>query len=133
MKKQNIKEFISYTIVGIIVSIISLGSYYLLTTFLFNPYNKVELQLSNIISWILACTTAYILNRIFVFRSKDKNILKEGSKFYIGRLSTLIIDMTLMFIFVSLLKYNDKIVKVFVQIVIVLTNYIISKKIVFKK
>ena len=132
MKNLNIKELIAYIIVGICVSIVSLGSYYLLTILFLDPNNPIQLQISNVISWILACTAAYFLNRIFVFKSKDKNLLKEGTKFYLARLSTLLIDMLLMFIFVTLLKYNDKIVKVFVQIVIVLSNYLVSKFLVFK-
>ena len=130
--KENIKEIILYIIVGVIVSIVSLGSYFLLTKLVFDPNNGFELQLTNVISWILACTTAYLLNRIFVFKSHEKNIIKEGIKFYSGRGSTLLLDMFLMYIFVTLLHYNDGIVKVFVQIVIVLTNYILAK-LVFKK
>jgi len=132
MKKADITEFIAYLIVGVCVSIISLGSYYLITIFFLNPNNPVELQISNILSWLFACTAAYFLNRIFVFKSKNNNLLKEGVQFYLARLATLLIDMALMFIFVSLLKYNDKIVKIFVQIVIVISNYIVSKFIVFK-
>ena len=38
-----------------------------------------------------------------------------------------------MFIFVSTLHFNDKIVKIFVQIVIIIANYVLSKLFVFKK
>ena len=130
--KENIKEIILYIIVGVIVSIVSLGSYFLLTHFIFDPNNGFELQITNVISWVLACTVAYLLNRIFVFKSHEENIIKEGIKFYSGRGSTLLLDMFLMYIFVTLLHYNDGIVKVFVQIVIVLTNYVLAK-LVFKK
>ncbi len=133
MKNVDIKEIIAYLIVGVCVTIISLGSYYLLTFLFFNPNDPIELQISNVLSWIFACTAAYFMNRIFVFKSKDDNLLKEGFKFYLARLATLLVDMALMFIFVSLLKYNDKIVKVFVQVVVILSNYIVSKFVVFKK
>lgn len=133
MKKINTKELISYILVGILITIVSFSSYYILSTYIFNPNNKIELQITNILSWIITVLFAYITNRIFVFKSKDKNILKEGFKFCSARISTLLIDMLLMFIFVSLLHFNDKLIKVLVQIVVVSTNYFISKLFVFKK
>jgi len=133
MKKINTRELISYILVGILITIVSFSSYYILSTYIFNPNNKIELQITNILSWIITVLFAYITNRIFVFKSKDKNILKEGFKFCSARISTLLIDMLLMFIFVSLLHFNDKLIKVLVQIVVVSTNYFISKLFVFKK
>ena len=53
-------------------------------------------------------------------------------KFYLARLTSLLIDMLLMYIFVSYLKYNDKIIKVIVQIIVVTMNYIFSKILIFK-
>ena len=41
--------------------------------------------------------------------------------------------MGLMFIFVSCLKYNDTLIKVIDQVLVIVANYILSKLIVFKK
>lgn len=125
------EEIIRYIIIGVLTTIISLGTYYISTLFL-NVENKIELQICNIISWILAVTFSYILNRIYVFKSKNK-VLQEVIKFYLARISTLIIDMLFMFIFVSQLSINDKISKLIVQVIIFISNYILSKFIVFKK
>ena len=65
--------------------------------------------------------------------SKINNIIKEALKFYTSRLSTLFIDMLLMFIFVSKLNFNDKIIKIIIQVIVTILNYIISKLLVFKK
>lgn len=126
------KEIINYLIFGILTTIVSLLTYYLLVFTILNPNNTFELQIANIISWIAAVTFAYITNRKYVFNSKEKKITKEITKFYSSRLTTLFLDMIIMFIFVTLLKYNDKIIKIFVQIIVTITNYILSKLIVFK-
>ena len=126
------KEIINYLIFGILTTIVSLLTYYLLVYTILNPNNPIQLQIANIISWITCVTFAYITNRKYVFNSKDKNIIKEITKFYSSRLSTLFIDMLIMFIFVTKLNFNDKIIKIIVQIIIIILNYILSKLLVFK-
>lgn len=130
--KRN-REIISYLIIGVLTTIVSLICYYLLTITILSPNNPLELTIANIISWIISVLFAYITNRKYVFQSKDKNILKEASKFTLSRVTTLIIDILLMFIFVSILHFNDKIIKLLVQIIIIILNYIFSKLLVFKK
>lgn len=130
--KRN-REIISYLIIGVLTTIVSLISYYLLTITILSPNNPLELTIANIISWIISVLFAYITNRKYVFQSKDKNILKEASKFTLSRVTTLIIDILLMFIFVSILHFNDKIIKLLVQVIIIILNYIFSKLLVFKK
>ena len=127
------KEIINYLIVGGLTTVVSLGVYYLLVKTVLNPENAIQLQIANIISWIAAVTFAYITSRKYVFESVDKNIIKEASKFYLSRISTLIIDMFIMYLLVTVLKLNDKIAKIIVQVVVTITNYILSKFLVFNK
>ena len=126
------KEIINYIIVGGLTTVVSLGTYYACVYIFLDPKNGVELQLANIISWIAAVTFAYFSNRKFVFESKNDKVLKEATKFYLSRLSTLLIDMLFMLIFVTLFKINDKLAKLLVQFIILVLNYIFSKLFVFK-
>lgn len=126
------KEIINYLIFGILTTIISLTTYYILVITILNPNKPIELQIANIISWITCVTFAYFTNRKYVFNSKNNNIIKEISKFYISRLFVLLIDMFLMYIFVSKLHFNDKLIKILVQVIVTITNYILSKLIIFK-
>lgn len=127
------QEIIKYLIFGILTTIVSLLTYYLLVFTILNPKNPIELQTANIISWITCVTFSYITNRKYVFHSKNKNIIKEIINFYASRLTTLFLDMMIMFIFVTKLEFNDKIIKIIVQIIIIILNYILSKLLVFKK
>ena len=126
------KEVINYLIFGVLTTIVSLATYYLLVLTILDPNNPIQLQIANIISWITCVTFAYITNRIYVFNSKNKNILKEMIKFYSSRLTTLFLDMLIMFILVTKLEFNDKIIKIIVQVIIIVLNYILSKILVFK-
>ena len=127
------REIIMYVIVGGMTTVVSLASYYLLTFTILNANNPIQLQIANIISWILCVSFAFVTNRKYVFESKYKNITKECLDFFLARLSTLIIDMLSMGLMVSVFKINDSIAKIIVQFIILVLNYILSKFLVFKK
>jgi len=134
MKKMFLKykEIILYLIFGFLTTFISLLSYYLLTITILNPNNALYLQIANILSWICAVLFAYFTNRKYVFESKNKNKVKEIIKFFSSRIVTLILDMMIMGLGVSILKFNDKILKIISQVVVIVLNYILSKLFVFK-
>lgn len=127
------EEIISYLIVGGLTTMVSLITYYLLVYTILDPNIGIELQIANIVSWIFSVTFAYFTNRKYVFKSKNKISFKEGISFYISRIGTLFLDMLMMYIFVTVLGFNDKIIKFVVQIIVIILNYILSKFIVFKK
>ena len=127
IKKFCTKEFIFYLIFGVLTTIVSLSVYYFCVLTFLNPNNAFQLQIANILSWILAVAFAYVTNRKFVFESKDPNKLKELIKFVTARLLTLFLDMLVMFILVTLLHFNDKISKLISQVIITISNYIFSK------
>lgn len=120
------KEVIDYLIVGVLTTIVSITSYYLFRLVIENY------MVCTVLSWIAAVAFAYITNRKFVFHSREKNILKEISKFVSSRVLTLLIEIVIMALFVDLLHIDDRISKFFVQFVIVILNYVFSKILVFK-
>lgn len=127
------EEIINYLIVGVLTTVVSLAAYYLCVFTFLNPKNGMELQIANLISWVCAVTFAYITNRIFVFKSKNKNIIKEILSFTSSRVITLLMDMFIMFLMVTIMHFNDKIAKLVVQVVVTIGNYILSKLFVFSK
>ena len=76
-KKFCNKEIIFYLIFGVLTTLVSLIVYYFCTLAFFNPQNAVQLQIANIISWVLSVAFAYVTNRRFVFESKNPNKLEE--------------------------------------------------------
>lgn len=127
------EEIINYVIVGGLTTVVSLGSYYLCVLTVFDPENVWLLQCANIISWILSVTFAFFANKKYVFKSKNPKLWEEASKFYGARLLTLGLDMLFMFLTVTVFKFNDKIMKIIAQVVILILNYLISKFLVFIK
>lgn len=131
------EEIINYLIVGGMTTVISLAVKYGLLFTILDASHAVELQVAVILSWIVAVAFAYFANRIFVFHSKSKRYLKEVSGFVAGRIATLIIEMVIMWFFVTLLGLDSHlwviIWTIVAQIVVIVGNYVISKLFVFKK
>lgn len=127
------KEGFNYLIFGGLTTVLSLAVYYALTFTILDANKTIELQIANILSWIVGFLFAYFTNRKYVFESKNDNVSGEFFKFFLSRISTLILDMVIMFVFVTCLKFNDKIFKIISQILVIVGNYILSKCLVFKK
>jgi putative flippase GtrA len=125
------REVIMYLIFGVLTTIVNIASY-LIFTKIFN----LDYLISNVIAWVLSVLFAYITNKIYVFESKTvekKLILFEIISFFSFRLISGLIDMICMYIFVSMIGFNDSIMKIITNVIVVLLNYIFSKLFIFNK
>ena len=132
---SNYKEIVNYLIIGVLTTVVSLVSFYLIRIFVFTNDSQFDIQFANIISWILAVLFAFVTNKKYVFDSKSTGYQKfvEMIKFYVSRLTTLGVEMFVMWLLTSPLKVDDMISKIIVQFIIVILNYVFSKVFVFKK
>ena len=131
------EEFWTYIVVGLLTTIVAIIIKWGLLFTILDAKKELELQIAVISSWIGAVLFAYITNRFYVFKSKNKNKLKEFITFASSRIITLLLDMFIMWLFVTKLKMNTKIwVMVWTlvsQVLVTIINYILSKIFVFKK
>ena len=132
---SNYKEIVNYLIIGVLTTVVSLVSFYLIRIFVFTNDSQFDIQLANVISWVLAVLFAFVTNKKYVFESKSTGYQKflEMIKFYVSRLTTLGVEMFVMWFLTSPLKVDDMISKIIVQFIIVILNYVFSKLFVFKK
>ena len=87
-------------------------------------------------AWALAVFFAYVTNRSLVFHSAatgTQEIVKEIISFFACRIGTGVVDWAIMLIFVTILHFNDMIVKILANIIVIVLNYILSKFVIFKK
>lgn len=90
----------------------------------------------NIAAWIISVLFAYITNRLFVFSSQVKGavfVIRECAAFFACRLFSGVVDTTAMYVLIDLLHSPDILVKVSVNAVVIIFNYVVSKQVVFKK
>ena len=148
-KAKLTRELVVYIIVGILTTVVGMGSYAL-----FINATGLSVFWANAFSWILAAIFAFVTNKIWVFQSKTRDkmsIIKEASAFFAARIFTGVFEIVFVPLFekwsfdkpfFSLLKaiginaqifYTDGIYsKIIVSVLVVLMNYFFSKFFVFR-
>ena len=127
------KEIVNYCIVGVLTTLVNFVVYYGCVFTFLDPKNGFQLQAAIVLAWIAAVTFAYFTNRKYVFESKNPKILGEAIAFFAARVGTLLMEQGIMLLFVTILGMNDKIMKLVVQVIVMVANYIFSKFFVFNK
>lgn len=77
---------------------------------------------------------AFATNKIWVFESKSqgRELLQEMISFFSLRLLTGILDVIIMYVSVELLNWNDMMMKVLVNVLVIVLNYGASRLVIFK-
>ena len=124
------KEIVLYIFFGGATTLVNILSYYFCSYVI-----QLNTTMSTVIAWLLSVIFAYITNKIWVFESKTNNlksIFKEITSFFGCRLVTGLMDLVIMITFVDYLLFNDMIIKIMSNILVIIMNYIASKLVIFK-
>lgn len=159
MKKifEKYREIIIYLVFGVLTTLVSMGVYFGILLFAehvckISPneagFNVIRL-VAQIVQWVAGVLVAFFTNKKWVFNAggtTKQETSKELSKFALGRIGTLGLDTALTFGTVWLLNAMNYVPfkfiltftadlwsKIVASIVVIITNYIISKFFVFKK
>ena len=128
------KSIIAYLFWGVVTTVVNLAVFQILSSGIHWNY-----QVANIIAWFLSVLVAYFTNKVWVFGSHYTTVndfIVEFLRFYFYRGLTLVLDIIIMYVGVSLLGFNDPlqqfIVKFIDNVIVVIANYIFSKWLIFK-
>jgi putative flippase GtrA len=132
-KYKRHEEIINYLIAGGFTTVVSLGAKFICAATILDadvPWQNMTLSFIN---WIVGVIVAYITNRGFVFKSQEKNIVKEAGKFVAARIVTLPLDAVVNILLVNLLGVDYRVSTFISAVLVVIANYIFSKLFVFRK
>ncbi len=130
IRKVFSREFISYAVFGVLTTIANILVFKLLFEHVGMAYG-----IANIIAVLTAKVLAYITNKLFVFRhhcANAKELLLEIIKYVFARGFTGLIDIFGMFFAVELLHADEMMTKYIIQVIVIVLNYILGKKLVFR-
>ena len=142
--KNNKKEAILYLFFGGLTTLVNLIAFILVGFLLGENLYLV----SNLIAWVVAVIFAFVVNKIFVFNSKDTErgtLVREISEFLAARIFSFAVEeIGLLLLVISplgalsfdLLGFTvtgQLIAKIILAIVVIIMNYFFSKFIIFKK
>ena len=125
------KSVVAYLFFGVCSTIVNIAAYYICAHFL-----SLSTGLSTAVAWIFAVIFAYITNKLWVFESKSWKrgvVIKEAASFFACRLATGAFDVVFMMVTVDVLGWNDLLMKIISNVVVVIINYIASKFLIFRK
>lgn len=125
------REPIAYLFFGGCTTLVSIVSYALFTRGF-----SMGWSWANALSWVVSVLFAYVTNRTWVFTQRARGlgpVLWEMALFFGCRLLSFAADMACMFLAVDVLHIHDLVAKVFTQVLVIVLNYVFSKRIVFRR
>jgi len=125
------RDIVLYGVFGVLTTLVNIVSYW----FMAHPLT-MGTMISTVLAWVLSVLFAYFTNRKWVFRSKATGydaIVKEIVSFFACRIATGVVDWACMFVFVELLRFDDVVIKVLANIVVIVLNYVGSRLFVFRQ
>ena len=151
------REIIVYIIVGVLTTLFCWIIAWILEQFVFDTTDSFQNFLLNSIDWVAGVLFAYPLNRKWVFKSTNPHIIAEFFGFAGSRVTTWVLDVFIMWIFVNVIPFtnglrkitqhfgfsftqdeldslNYWVAKIFISSVLVMVgNYVFSKLLIFRK
>lgn len=136
-KLWNNTELVSYLFAGVATTLVNYVVYYIATRpfgFLFPA--AMLTMIGTVIAWVVAVVFGYVVNKVFVFHTHCKTtaeLVREFVSFITMRLVSFGMELVLMFLTVDILGLNDLAMKLIINIVVIILNYVFSKLFIFKK
>lgn len=129
VRKFKSKEFRDYLIWGVISAVVNIGIFRILVLI------GIDYRMSNIVALLINRIFCYITNKLFVFRTRCKNILLllyEFLVFMTARMITFFLDYFGVIILVEFMKLDSTVSKIITSVLVIISNYTFSKLYVFK-
>lgn len=129
MLKGNNKEIFNYLVFGVLTTLVNYVSYFGATRLL-----KINYLLANIIAWFISVVFAYVTNKFWVFEDKSleiRKLIKEVFLFVMAGVMSGGVETLMLFVFATLLGFNDGVIKIIASVFVVIFNYVVSKFFIF--
>ena len=134
---RNHREGMRYLIFGGLSTLVNILVYIICAYCIFvNLNDDLKVNISNVLAIVISILFAYITNKLWVFETKTENkkdLLREFTSFIGCRAVTALMDLGLMELTVNILKWNDIVMKILINVLVILLNFVFSKLIIFKK
>lgn len=119
---------------------------YMVLFWVFVDQLRLDEKLATFVDNVIVIIFAFFTNKWFVFRSKSDSILgflREFVSFGLARVFTMVLSIFLTWVGCDLMGYNAEsyhipmindalIVQFIIQVIVIVTNYVLSKLIVFR-
>ena len=139
-KKFVNRETVLYVVFGVLTTLINIAVFALCNRL------SIKWALGNGIAWVISVLFAFITNKWFVFESKSFQLfilLRELVSFFAARLFSLAVEYAGLWLLIEALGFKEMfserflngelLAKILMNIVVIILNYLLSKRLIFKK
>ena len=123
-------NYLTHMLIHLISFIINYLIFIFFMTFL-KENSVVGIQIVNLISWIISMLFIFFVDKLFVPDLVNENNSKELHKFILIRLLSLIIEVMILFIFVSVIRLNYHTVKLISLVLLFFFNHFYVSRVKF--
>lgn len=124
---ETLKQFLKFGFVGIINTAITMATFYIGTL------NGMDKYPANTLGFLFGTINAYVWNVFWVFKGNREGFKKTIPKFFITYISTYLLSMLLLYLFVDLGGMNQNWAPIVNTCITMFINFFISKFWTFKK
>lgn len=129
IKKLLSNKLISYVFVGGIATIVEWICFYI-----FSEKMGMFYQLGTVLAMLISTFANWLVGRLWTFRDAAKgNIILEIGKIYATSAIGILLNMLLMWIFVSKMSIEQMIAKILATIIVFAYNYLVRRLVIYRK
>ena len=118
-----------YLIVGALATIVEWSGFWIFFDML-----QIQYLLATALAFVFSTFANWLLGRILVFRGKqNQSLLKELLSIYLTSIGGLLLNLGIMYVMVDFCSSQEMIAKITATVLVFSYNYLIRKKLIYKK
>lgn len=118
-----------YLIVGGLATIVEWSGFW----FFFHMLH-IQYLLATALAFVFSTFANWLFGRLLVFRGKqNQSLLKEIASIYLTSIGGLILNLLIMYVMVDFLSMGEMVAKITATVLVFSYNYLIRKKLIYKK
>ena len=137
LKVMDNAELMRYLLAGVATTLVNYVVYIVVTR-PFGGLIEPELltEVGTGVAWAASVLFGYAVNKLFVFRKRRKSaaaLFLEAAGFFAMRLVSFGMELALMYLTVDVLGLYDLVMKLVINLMVIIANYVFSKLIIFRR
>ena len=127
MKKNNIKEFLLYLVVGGIATVTEWVLFFIMDKC------YIHYAIATVIAYLLSTFVNWLAGRLLVFKDSYSSFLKEILSIYVASIVGLLLNLVIMWLAVDIANINEMISKILATAIVFFYNFLVRKLLIYKK
>jgi putative flippase GtrA len=136
-QKNSYRQFVKFAIVGASCAIVDWAVFYIFKGIFFKSFpgsnEQLLRQIAKGISFVVSASVNYYFNRKWTFRSEDKEVAKQLTKFFIVATIGLIFNSLIFYFVTAILLWRDIFGLLIATALVTIWNFFINRIWTFKE